>query len=217
MTSSTGPKLGPHWLAVIVPLAIGVAGYYGPWVPHRAAGLVVMGLDLAEYVKFLPRVASGQIALGRDLFYLPLFTASITCALLASRRSLPRWSRWLLAVASVPLAFAMLPPAWSPSALMAEEYRTQVLAITVCIAMVAALAVTRYLPNRVTLWIIAVLALASVVGPASGFIQIRPAIEELYRHPLPLGWGFYACVGGFLATSLFSVSEALRPWRIRRR
>ena len=66
-----------RWLAITLAGLIGLIGYYGPWVPHKAAGLVVIGLDLAEYVKFIPEVASGKITFRREIFYLPLFAASV--------------------------------------------------------------------------------------------------------------------------------------------
>src|SRR5690606_17869344 len=62
-------------------ILLAVAGYFGPWVGHRVAGLVVMGLDLGEYVKFLTPVRAGQIALWREGFYLPLVVASLAASL----------------------------------------------------------------------------------------------------------------------------------------
>src|SRR5512133_3728589 len=130
----------PHSLLLVLAGLIGVAGYFGPWVPHRAAGLVILGLDLAEYVKFLPEVISGQMALTRELFYVPLFAASVSAGLLAGRRTLPALGRALLALAAVPLALAMLPPAWTPASLRTPEYRLQVLAIALCLLMLPGIA-----------------------------------------------------------------------------
>ena len=49
----------------------------------------------------------------REFFYLPLFAGSLIASLLASRRTLPRWLRVLLGLGAIPLALAMLPPAWT--------------------------------------------------------------------------------------------------------
>ncbi|MCX6032905.1 MAG: hypothetical protein NT169_26915 [Chloroflexi bacterium] len=201
---------GPRWLPLVLAAAIALAGYFGPWVPHKAAGLVILGLDLAEYVKFLPPVASGQIPMRRELFYLPLLAGSVTASLLAGRRGLPGWSRVLLGLAAIPLALAMLPPAWSPQGLLAAEFRPQVIAMAVCLLLVLALPLTRRLPDRLALAIIAALALAAAVMPAWGFLAVRPAIVELYRRPLPLGWGFWAGAAGNLLLALFAVAEMLR-------
>ena len=159
---------------------------------HRAVGLIVSGLDLGEYVKFIPQVLSGQIAVQREIFYLPLFAGSLIASLLASRRTLPRWLRILLGLAAIPLALAMLPPAWSPAVLRLPEFRLQTAAMIFCLLMAPAVIVTRHLPDRLVLVLIAALAIPAAILPAWGFLQVRPAVAGLYRQPLNLGWGFWA-------------------------
>jgi hypothetical protein len=195
---------------ILLAIAVGLAGYYGPWLMHRAAGLVVIGLDLAEYVKFVPQVISGQIALQREVFYLPLMAGSIAASLLASRRWLPLWSRWALAFLAAPLALAMLPPAWSPAVLRLGEFRIQVLAIGVCLALIPGIMITRYLPDRLVLISIAFLSLMSALGPTWAFLQARPAIAQVYRRPAPLGWGFWLNLVGFFGAAFLAVAETLR-------
>jgi hypothetical protein len=190
---------------------IGVAGYLGPWVPHRAAGLVILGVDLAEYVKFLPEVSSGQIHLTRELFYTPLFVASLCATLVAGRPALPALGRWLLVVCSLPLALLMLPPAWSPASLSAAEYRLQVAAIALCLLAVPGILVTRHLPRRLVLVTIAILAVFAALAPANSFLQVRPAIALVYNHPLGLGWGFWATLAGFMALAVIAIADALGP------
>ena len=56
------------WLGVLL---IGV-GYFGPWVWHKAAGLILSADDLGEWIKFLPAWKSGQLPVMRELFYLPI-------------------------------------------------------------------------------------------------------------------------------------------------
>jgi len=203
-------------LLIVLAAAVGLAGYYGPWVTHRAAGLVIIGLDLAEYVKFLPQVASGQVEISREVFYLPLFAGSITASLLASRRCLPTWLRWVLALSAVPLALAMLPPAWSPGLLRLDEFRLQVVAIGVCLALIPGIALTRYLPDRLILVTIAILALLAAIGPAWAFVQVRTAIAQVYRRQSPLGWGFWVSFLGFFGVAFLAVAEILRPETSRR-
>jgi hypothetical protein len=195
---------------IILIVGIGLAGYYGPWSAHRAAGLVIIGLDLAEFVKFLPQVISGQIAIRREVFYLPLMAGSMTASIFASRRFLPRWFRWLLACAAAPLALAMLPPAWSPALLGLEEFSIQLLAVGLCLALIPGIAVTRYLPDSLVLVIIALLSLMAALFPAWAFLQVRPAIAQVYRQPPPLGWGLFVDFLSFFGAAFLAIAEVLR-------
>lgn len=203
---STAFTVNTGWLPLILAGCLGLAGYYGPWTPHRAAGLVVTGLDLGEYVKFIPQVMSGQIGLHREIFYLPLFVGSLTASLIASRRTLPGWGRLSLALAALPLALAMLPPAWTPGTLLQPEFRLQALAILVCLVMAPGALVTRHLPDRLVLATIGPLAVAAAVAPAWGFLRVREAIEALYRQPVAPGWGFWLGSGGFLLLAFLAVA-----------
>jgi hypothetical protein len=209
------PRRLPHqttdrvWLPLIAAGLVGLAGYFGPWVAHRASGLIVSGLDLGEYVKFIPQVLSDQTAVRREVFYLPLFAGSLMASLLASRRALPRWLRILLGLGAIPLALTLLPPAWSPAVLRLPEFRPQTAALFFCLLMVPAVVVTRYLPDRLVLVLIAALAIPAAVLPAWGFLEVRPAMAGLYRQPLRLGWGFWAELLGFLFVAFWAIAAAL--------
>ncbi len=202
-----------RWYLMIVIAGAALAGYFGPWVPHPAAGLVITGLDLAEYVKFLPEVMAGQIALLREAFYTPLAAGSLIASLLAGRRALPRWWRGLLALAAVVLALAMLPPAWSPATLRLAEFRIQVVAILACLAAVPLTVLTRYLPERLAWASVGVLAVPAAIWPAWSFLQARPAIQAVYNTELALGWGFWASLAGWLVLAALSLAWALNPRR----
>ncbi len=205
----------PRCLWLVGAGLIGLAGYLGPWVPHAAAGLVVSGLDLAEYVKFLPQWAAGQIRMPREVFYLPLLATSVGASLLGSRRRLPTWARWLLGLAAIPTALAMLPPAWSPAALASPEFRLQTLLIFLCLALVPGVLLTRYLPYRLVMVVIGLLALMAAIWPAWGFLQVLAPINELYRHPVGPGWGFWATSFGFLIAAFLATAEILRRPTVR--
>ena len=112
----------------------------------------------------------------------------------------------LSGLGAIPLALAMLPPAWSPGTLLQPEYRLQAIAIATCLIMIPGILITRYLPDRLVLMLVALLAVAAAIAPAWGFWQVRPAIEALYRRPLPLGWGFWAGLGSFLILAFFAVA-----------
>ncbi len=202
---------GPRYWLLILALVAGLAGYFGPWVPHKAAGLVVIGLDLAEYVKFLPAVRSGALHIEREIYYLPLFVASVAASLLAGRRSLAGGLRVLCALAAIPLALFMLPPAWRPDTLMQPEYRLQTLAILFCVIVwFPGLLVTRFVPDRIILGLLAVLCVAAAIGPFWAFLQIRPEIANLYRQPLPIGWGAWLTLLAYLFAAVVCLEEMLR-------
>lgn len=188
-----------RWLLPISAL-LTLAGVYGPWVNHAVAGLVIPGLDLGEYVKFLPQVRSGEIVLWREGFYLPLCAVSLTLSLHAFRAELAyHWlvSAGLIVIAGV-AALNMLPPAWSPPLLVTPEFRLQSAAMAVCLV---ALLISPLLALLPRLWVgvlCAVLAVAAIWWPVSGFLQVIEPIATLYRHTLAPGWGMYALVIGLV-------------------
>ncbi len=211
-STAANARRGRWYLAMIVG-GLALAGYFGPWVPHPAAGLVITGLDLAEYVKFLPEVMGGKIALLREAFYAPLAAGSLIASLLASRRALPRGLRGLLLVAAAVLALAMLPPAWSPATLRSPEFRIQTVAILACLAVVPLTALIRYVPDRLAWGLTGILAVPAAVWAAWSFLRVRPVIEAVYNAELALGWGFWASLAGWLVLAALSLAWAISPRR----
>lgn len=192
------------WPAAIV---LTLAGYFGPWVNHAAAGLVIMGLDLAEYVKFLPAVRGGEIALWRAGFYLPLVAVSLTCAFAAFRPEFryPWPVRALLLASAAITALNLLPPAWTPGLLWTPEFRTQTVMMMACLGLMLVSPFLALLPLTVAYVVVTVAAVAGIWFPVSQFLAVLPGIRELYRHALPPGWGMYG-------TSLGLVLLAAAGW-----
>ena len=203
------------WYPVLGLFVVALAGYFGAWIWHKAAGLVITGVDLAEYVKFLPPVRAGQLDILRESFYAPLAMGSLIASLAASRRVLPLWLRWLAGISAIPLALAMLPPAWSPGVLAMPEFRLQVVILGACIAALGLLLVTRFLPDAIILPIIALLALIAAIWPAANFLPLLAPIETLYLSAIRPGWGFWVSTSGFLLTAVLAI-QGLIPSRTRR-
>lgn len=203
------------WCPVLGVFVVALVGYFGAWICHRAAGLVITGVDLAEYVKFLPPVRAGQLDILRESFYAPLAMGSLIAGLAASRRVLPLWLRWLVGFSAIPLALAMLPPAWSPAVLAVPEFRLQVVALGICIVALALLLVTRFLPDAIILPIVALLALIAAIWPAANFLPLLAPIETLYLSAIRPGWGFWVSTSGFLLTAVLAI-QGLIPSRTRR-
>lgn len=183
--------------AIPIGALLTLGGFFGPWVNHRVAGLVILGLDLGEYVKFLPPVRSGELALWREGFYLPPVAVSLSLSLVLFRRELRlHWAaRTLLVAVAIVAALNLLPPAWTPQRMLTPEFRIQAAALGLCLLAVAFSPFLALLPRTVTAASIALLALASLL-PLWQFARVLPAIAALYNHPLTPGWGVYVLALG---------------------
>lgn len=189
------------------------AAVWGAWVVHPSPGLTLLGIDLPEYVKFLPAVRSGQLVLTREVFYWPLvvLAAGLNLLALTTRGQWPRWLRAGLALASIPCALALLPPAWSPSTFSQAEYRLQVIAISLLLLLsaVTLLAVWRQAKTAPTArWlqivggVVFVVFAGVAVVPFLTWQHVQPAVAIVYNHPLYLGWGGWALVIGAVYLAL---------------
>ena len=180
-------------------------------------GLVVTGVDLAEYVKFLPPYRARPAAPAARI------------VLHAARRGQPHrrpdrqppraaalaaLGRGLLAI---PLALAMLPPAWSPALLALPEFRLQTVMMAGCIAALLLLLVTRFLPD----WLVLLAdrparAVRQRSGPLSSFLPLLAPDRGALPQPVRPGWGFWLSTLGFLLTALFVASSGVFPGRPQR-
>ena len=190
-----------------------LAGYFGPWLPHRAAGLVITGLDLGELVKFLYPVQQGDISIWREAFYLPLVAVSVALSLFAWRRELgyPLVVRLgLFAVATV-AALNLLPPAWTPGLLFTPEFRLQIAAMAGCLALALVAPLTALLPARLTGLLTLALVVAALFFPLAQFQWILPALADLYNHPLAPGWGPWVMGVGLVGIGYWVLGWAIWP------
>jgi len=186
-----------------VPLGIALAliGYWGPWVNHKTAALVLSGLDMAEFVKFLPGVQDGSEFMIRELFCLPPLAAALCLALIASHqpRRYPLWARAIMMTAAVVLAIIVLPPyPFILQALGSEEFRRQFLMGAGCLAAIAALLFYRRLPRAAVAGLLIVASLAGAIPPLWQFLSIRGALDSVYGQPIHVGWGLWLMAAGFL-------------------
>ena len=96
------------WIGTIV-------GYHGPWINHTAAGLMLSGPDMGEFVKFLPGVLEGSLLVLRQVFYLPVLAPVVSIALLigSPRLGYPRLVEFAMLGLAYLFSLQFLPPAWS--------------------------------------------------------------------------------------------------------
>lgn len=196
------------WLALFL---IG-AGYFGPWVWHTAAGLVLSADDLGEWIKFLPVWRTGQLLVARELFYLPIWLTAIGLGLQAGRLK-SRLAK--LAVWSISLILVLTPLPKYPELLGA--YREPEFAPTFW-ATVAALVLSSLftlfgsrLPDRLVaaLWI--VIGVSAALFAPWMFGRAMPDIDRLYH--FAIGWGVVAeVIGGTLLVAV-GVWGVYRPHR----
>ena len=191
-------------------LVIIVAGYFGPWAAHPAAGLNLSADDLSEWVKFLPMYQVGNSGLIRELFFIPIWLVPIGLGVLASR-SRSWWIKLAVLSGAVLLIFTPLPK--YPELLTA--YQTPEFAPTFWIT-AGTLVITlglglfgRRTPDRLVaaLWLMFGLAIA-LIAPLH-FIKVWSEIARLYS--VSIGWGVIATVLGGLGLSALGA----RLWRRR--
>ena len=179
------------WLALLL---IGV-GYFGPWVWHKAAGLILSADDLGEWIKFLPAWQSGQLPVMRELFYLPIWLTAIGLGLMAERITSKLWKSIVLVLAVI-LVFTPLPK--YPELLSA--YREPEFMLTFWTTVLAFLLTVVFtffgsrLPDRVEaiLWI--VIGVSAALFAPWMFGRAMPDIDRLYHYSI--GWGIVAVVSG---------------------
>ena len=187
-------------IVLVLGLVLAIVGYFGPWVDHKTAALVLTGQDMGEFVKFLPEVRAETAPMLREFFYLPPFAAALGLILLMASKRLayPLVVRAVMLLAVLGLAWAMLPPVWTPQLLVTAEFRKQTVAIAFCLLLLIVHPVLRYLPLRLMALAIMVLALLGAGLPVWQFFSIREAVNRAYGWPVQVGWGLWVTVLGFL-------------------
>jgi len=200
-------------IVLLFGLALAIVGYFGPWVDQKTAALVLTGQDMGEFVKFLPEVRAGTAPMIREFFYLPPFAAALCLILLmASKRSAyPLVVRAVMLLAVLGLAWAMLPPVWTPQLLVTAEFRKQTVAIAFCLLLLIVHPLLRYLPTRLTAMTIMVLALLGAGPFLWQFFAIREAVNRAYGWSVQVGWGLWVMVLGFLIVMAGAISVRRGP------
>jgi hypothetical protein len=218
-------------IVLVLGLALVIVGYFGPWVDHKTTALTLTGQDMGEFVKFLPEVRAGTTPMIREFFYLPPFAAALGLILLMSSRRLayPLMVRTVMMLAVLGLAWAMLPPVWTPQLLVTAEFCKQTVAIAFCLLLLIAHPMLRRLSPRwypehgrgAGLMAVAlrhaqetamvVLALLGAGLPLWQFFAIREAVNRAYGWPIQVGWGLWVTVLGFLVIIVGAV-HLKRKW-----
>jgi len=194
-----------------VVLLIIVAGYFGPWAAHPAAGLNLSADDLSEWIKFLPMYKAGNSGLIRELFFISIWLAPIGLGMLAGRSR-----SWLIKLALVGFALLLVftPLPKYPellTAFKAPEFAPTFWITTGSLVSTLGLGFFgRRMSDRLVaaLWIVFGLAIA-LIAPLH-FIKVWSEIERLYH--VSSGWGIIATIIGGLSLSALGVWQ----WRVNK-
>jgi hypothetical protein len=208
---------------LLLPLGwlLAAIGYYGPWIGHQTAALTLGGVDMGEFVKFLPGATEGSPSVVRQMFYLPPLAIVAGVALLAGSRQLRfAWPlRTLMLALAVPVSLGLLPPAWSPTSLMATEFRMQTITLGICWLLLAGSWLLGQLPLQLAGVLGGMLALAAGTLSAWQFLVAKPAIDAVYLRPPPAAWGLFLCMAGLAIMAVACVNLVFRaparggePW-----
>jgi hypothetical protein len=192
-----------------------LVAFFLVWLPHPAAGLSYIGLEMGEQAKFLPEVRSGAVTPGRSLFYLPPVTSALLLILLttfwpSTRRT---WAARAIAVLVSLLAFPALEALGDPDR---EEWLWRLLLIALVILTAALSPRLARTPQRARWWLAAAVALAGAILPTWAFLAVRPLYSDLLRQPLGIGPGVWLNLAGhFLALAVALSWAAGRQARTR--
>jgi hypothetical protein len=192
-----------------------LVAFFLVWLPHPAAGLSYIGLEMGEQAKFLPQVRSGAVTPGRSLFYLPPVTSALLLILLttfwpSTRRT---WAARAIAVLVSLLAFPALEALGDPDR---EEWLWRLLLIALVILTAALSPRLARMPESARWWLAAAVALAGAILPTWAFLAVRPLYGDLLRQPLGIGPGVWLNLAGhFLALAVALSWAAGRQARTR--
>ncbi len=167
---------------------------WGPWIPAQAVANRLLGVDMAEAVKFLPAVRAGHLPVQREIFLLSqwMLVAMLSVHAWQSRWPYSRWERALVQFAACATALSMLPPPWSPALLRLPEWRLQTGMLLSGLFMCALSPLWGRFPARWTDPILAGLGL--IIGIAVGYElqMVWPEFTRIYHHSLEYGAGIWA-------------------------
>lgn len=184
--------------------------FFMVWLPHEAAGLSFIGLEMGEEVKFLPQVQSGEILPGRSLFYLPPVTLGLMLALTSARWPNRRWQTWAARAVAVAISLLAFPAleAWGTEP---AEWLWRVLLIGLVLLTAGLAAFLGEGAERAVWFLLALVALTGAVLPTWVYLAMRPAFGTLLREHVGIGPGVWLNLAAHLLALRVAVWQLVMP------
>jgi len=197
-----------NWRRVLLvaPAVAAALSLWLPWVDHRAAGLVLTGLDLPEFVRFMGSAGGALVRPLQLAFALPLMVGAVVVAASPWTHGASLWWRAAMLVLAVWLVSVAISP-W--------ERRSEFLsAAAAVVAVWGGSALLRPAPSLAR-W-------AACLGGAAGglatlwqFYRATPALRGLYGQ-LTWGVGPWVAAGSALLGAGLAVAAVATLLRGRR-
>lgn len=202
------PETPARRVFLLLGLTAVFVGYFAVWLPHSAAGLSFIGLEMGEQAKFLPQVRSGEILPGRSLFYLPPITLALALIFLSASWTNRGWQTWVFRGLGAGISLLAFPAIEALGAETAEWlWRILMIAFVFLAFVVSSLF---HWPRGKTMWLSLVLAaLAGGILPAWVFLEVRQAFGALLPQTPGFGLGFLLNLAGHFLVALVSILELL--------
>jgi hypothetical protein len=166
----------------------------------------------------MPQVRSGELDVWREAFYLTLLGPAVALVVWAAGRGTrhsalrparPRiatvreamsrslhelsLARWLVRLFA--LGLTVTPSIFN--VFESGEFATQLRLCAVVAALIVLSPMIRRLPAWLRTLLLAGWFVAVALLPAREFLNLLPALADIYHHAITIGWGFYAALGGF--------------------
>lgn len=176
-------------------------GYWLVWLPGPGAGLQFLGVEVAEFVKFM---GVGPV---RNWFYWPPISLALLLLLLTLLWSNGRWQTWLVRGVAVAISLLAFPAYEDLTSVVQAEYLPRVVAIGVVVVVTAVVSVFGWLLpmrwRRVICWGgMLLLGLVGAIMPWQVYGQIMSNLSQLFGVPVGVGWGMGLNIVGHLLVAV---------------
>jgi len=185
-----------------------LVAFFLVWLPHPAAGLSYIGLEMGEQAKFLPQVRSGEVAPDRSLFYLPPITLALMLLLLTTFWSGSRWQTWAARAVAVAVSLLALPGLEALGDPDPSEWLWRLLLIALVVLVAALTPWLSRRPARLRWGAAALAALAGAILPTWAYLAVRPLFAALLRQDLGAGPGVWLNLAGHLLALAIALDGA---------